>query len=296
MAYKAPDIGTLSAHDYNKIRESFEKFKKTQGRYDSSGDEYKDRFGRTQFDATKAKEAKARQEFKQGGTYGIEDEYRYMVSQGFQPKSMGITPTVEAKKETVQEAAQPNVTANDKDGDGYLDVGDGIPRTASGAIDYRMFVGKDEASRKAAFESFGPQHFGIHALERAQAATGLSIREIEKQAWDQGLRFGEHAAVLRDTQNYQDTGVQDLKDQIATLTTNFDTKIKEYQDTITSMQQTQADEMTRLRNQMNQAVVQAANRPTTLGVRSAGGPPLRATRGATGFFGRGGMRIKSVNI
>lgn len=296
MAYKAPDIGTLSAHDYNKIRESFEKFQKTQGRYDSTGQGRSDRFGRTQFDITKGKEAKARQEFKQGGTYGIEDEYRYMVSQGFQPKSMGITPTVEAKKETVQEAAQPNVTANDKDGDGRLDVG-GIPRTASGAIDYRMFVGKDEASRKAAFESFGPQHFGIHALERAQAATGLSIKEIEKQAWDQGLRFGEHAAVQRDTMNYADTGVQDLKDRIDTLTTNFETQIKEYQDTITGMQQTQTDEMTKLQNQMNQAVVQAANRPTTLGVRSAGNSPrIDATRGATGFFGRGGMRIKSVNI
>tara|TARA_Y100000361_G_scaffold2652_1_gene2291 strand:+ start:362 stop:1246 length:885 start_codon:yes stop_codon:yes gene_type:complete len=294
MAYKAPDIGTLSAHDYNKIRTSFDAFKKTQGKYQGENN----RYGRSQFDRIKSEQAAARQSFKKGGTYGIEDEYRYMVSQGFNPASMAIGSgqASEEAKETVQEAAQPGVTANDKDGDGYLDVG-GIPRTASGAIDFRMFVGKDEASRKAAFEQHGEQHFGINALRRAQQATGLSIKEIEKQAWNQGLRFGEHAAVERDTMNYADTGVQDLKDQIATLTTNFDTKIKEYQDTITNMQRDQKAELSRIQSQMNQAVAQAANRPTTLGVRSAGSSPrIDAIRGATGFFGRGGLRIKSMNI
>lgn len=200
---------------------------------------------------------------------------------------------VEEKK--AESTSVPGATANDKDGDGYLDVG-GIPKTGSGAIDFRMFVGKDEASRKAAFEQHGEHHFGINALRRAQAATGLSIKEIEKQAWDQGLRFGEHASVYRDTQNYQATGVQDLKDQITTLTTSFDTKIKEYQDTITNMQKTNAEEMAKLQSQMNQAVVQAANRPTTLGVKSPGKPFKAANYGATGFFGRDGMRIKSVNI
>ncbi len=34
--YKAPDIGTLSAHEYNKIRTSFDKYKATQGRYSDS--------------------------------------------------------------------------------------------------------------------------------------------------------------------------------------------------------------------------------------------------------------------
>tara|TARA_B100001778_G_C18603460_1_gene638498 strand:+ start:3281 stop:4171 length:891 start_codon:yes stop_codon:yes gene_type:complete len=296
MAYKAPDIGTLSAHDYNKIRTSFDAFKKTQGKYEGDSSIY--RHERSFFEKAKGEAASARQPFKKGGTYGIEDEYRYMVSQGFNPASMAIGSgqVSEEAKETVQEAAQPGATANDKDGDGYLDVG-GIPKTGSGAIDFRMFVGKDEASRKAAFEQHGEQHFGINALRRAQQATGLGIKEIEKQAWDQGLRFGEHAAVERDTGNYADTGVQDLKDQITTLTTNFDTKLKEYQDIITNMQRDQKAELGRIQSQMNQAVVQASNRPTTLGVRAAGGSPiLSAARGATGFFGRSGMRIKSMNV
>ena len=292
--YKMPDIGTLSAHDYNKIRTSFDAFKKTQGKYEGNP---RFKHGRSLFERAKGEAATARQPFKKGGTYGIEDEYRYMVSQGFSPASMSIGGAAEEQpKETVQEAAQPGATANDKDGDGYLDVG-GVPKTDSGAIDFRMFVGKDEASRKAAFEQHGEQHFGINALRRAQQATGLSIKEIEKQAWNQGLRFGEHAGVERDSANYADTGVQDLKDQIATLTTSFDAKLKEYQDTITNMQRDQKAELGRIQSQMNQAVVQASNRPTTLGVRAAGGSPiLSAARGATGFFGRSGMRIKSMNV
>lgn len=221
------------------------------------------------------------------------NDLRQMYDYVLNYNQAGAAPVEEKKAEST---SVPGATANDKDGDGYLDVG-GIPRTASGAIDFRMFVGKDEASRKAAFEQHGEQHFGINALRRAQQATGLSIKEIEKQAWNQGLRFGEHAAVERDTMNYADTGVQDLKDQITTLTTNFDTKIKEYQDIITGMQTTQTEEMAKLQSQMNQAIAQAANRPTTLGVRSAGNSPrIDAIRGATGFFGRGGLRIKSMNI
>jgi len=297
--YKAPDIRSLSAFDINKIQQSLNKYKSTQGSYrDAPGYDPSQRGFRTQFEEAKRKAAEPRRQFQSGSDYGIEDEYRYMVSQGFKPESMqiGSGQVSEEAKKTAQEAAQPGVTANDKDGDGYLDVG-GIPRTASGDIDFRMFVGKDEASRKAAFEQHGEQHFGINALRRAQAATGLSIKEIEKQAWNQGLRFGQHAAVERDTRNYADTGVQNLRDQITTMTTNFDTKLKEYQDTITNMQRNQAEELSRIQNQMNQAVAQAANRPTTLGVRSAGtSPRIDAIRGATGFFGRGGLRIKSVNI
>ena len=86
MAYKAPDIGTLSAHDYNKIRTSFDAFKKTQGKYQGENN----RYGRSQFDRIKGEQAAARQSFKKGGTYGIEDEYRYMVSRGFNPASMAI--------------------------------------------------------------------------------------------------------------------------------------------------------------------------------------------------------------
>ena len=88
--YQAPNINTLSAHEYNKIRTSLDKYKATQttpaGGFDS-------RYQRNRhFAAGKEAEA-ARKEFKSGKDYGIEDEYRYMVSQGFRPESIQQTPT-----------------------------------------------------------------------------------------------------------------------------------------------------------------------------------------------------------
>ena len=96
MAYKAPSIKSLSAHEYNKIRTSLDAYKKTQGRYsDSSMYDPNQRGNRTQFEMAKAKAAAPRRQFKRG-SYGIEDEYRYMVSQGFRPESMQVAPQTAA--------------------------------------------------------------------------------------------------------------------------------------------------------------------------------------------------------
>ena len=88
--YQAPDINTLSAHEYNKIRTSLDKYKATQtkpaGGFDS-------RYERTRFDMAGREAEAARKEFKSGKDYGIEDEYRYMVSQGFRPGSIQQTQT-----------------------------------------------------------------------------------------------------------------------------------------------------------------------------------------------------------
>ena len=170
MAYEAPAIGTLSAHDYGKIQRSLDAYLKTQGKFDATGDSYNDRVGRTRFELTKREAAKAREAFKSGSTYGIEDEYRYMVSQGFQPTAMqtAAAPVEERKK---------------------------IP----GGIDLRSYLGEGTA------EAWGDKHFGVNALNRVLAQfPQMTIRQIEDIAGMQGLEFGRHARIKAD-QAYAET-------------------------------------------------------------------------------------------
>ena len=89
MSYKAPDISTLSAHEYNKIRQSYDAYNQLR-----SDDGYK---GAPRHNPNINREIAARrayvdrQPFKRG-SYGIEDEYRYMVSQGFKPAPSAAAP------------------------------------------------------------------------------------------------------------------------------------------------------------------------------------------------------------
>ena len=90
--YTAPDIGNLSAHDYNKIRTSFDQYQATQNRPRGLS-----RMERGQFDNAGRQAKAAREGVQRGGSYGIEDEYRFMLSQGFQPQ--GLTPIPAAQTE-----------------------------------------------------------------------------------------------------------------------------------------------------------------------------------------------------
>jgi hypothetical protein len=95
MAYTAPDISQLSAYDLNKIQQSLNKYTATQGSYkDAPGWDPSQRGFRSQFEIAKEKAAAPRRQFQRGSGYGIEDEYRYMVSQGFEPSaSQPVAPT-----------------------------------------------------------------------------------------------------------------------------------------------------------------------------------------------------------
>ena len=90
--YTAPDISNLSAHDYNKIRTSFDQYQATQNRPRGLS-----RMERGQFDNAGRQAKAAREGVQRGGSYGIEDEYRFMLSQGFQPQ--GLTPIPAAQTE-----------------------------------------------------------------------------------------------------------------------------------------------------------------------------------------------------
>ena len=93
------DINNLTAHEYNQVRQSFDAYNATQTR---PAEGFDSRFDRTQFDIAKGEAYAARKDF-QRGDYGIEDEYRYMLSQGFNPS--GRTPQA-AQQQQQTTAAQ----------------------------------------------------------------------------------------------------------------------------------------------------------------------------------------------
>ena len=100
----APDIRSLSAFDINKIQQSLNKYKATQGSYrDAPGYNPNQRGFRSQFEMAKREAAAPRREFQKGSDYGIEDEYRYMVSQGFRPESMQVAPQQPAAAAPVEQ-------------------------------------------------------------------------------------------------------------------------------------------------------------------------------------------------
>ncbi len=88
MSYTAPDISTLSAHEYNKIRQSYDAYQQSQRPIRRRGFDKGVYVGTLphQSDAKKARAPHKR------GSYGIEDEYRYMVSQGYKPAPSAAAP------------------------------------------------------------------------------------------------------------------------------------------------------------------------------------------------------------
>lgn len=103
----APDIGSLSAHEYNKVRQSFDAYNKLQTKTPYSGAPRHDPNRGRRISANKAAQARAPHK---RGSYGIEDEYRYMVSQGFKPESMQVAPQTAAPAQQEQAPQQQQTT------------------------------------------------------------------------------------------------------------------------------------------------------------------------------------------
>ena len=275
--YKAPDIGTLSAHEYNKIRTSFDAYKKTQGKFSGivDADYADDRYSRNQFNRIKTEQAKARKPFKQGKEYGIEDEYRYMVSQGFKPESMQIA----------QQQQDTTTTAVEEPVAGYS------PTELDTGPDPNNFINRFGGNKETM------AHSGLASVKAAEAAR-LSISEIQRMGREQGISFG-HRAQEYFKQNQAPSAEDLFADQIKAMqdmfTQSMQTQMTQYQ----QMQQAQDERMAALQQQMQQAMV-AQQRPTVAGVKmaeGAGGTAMQiARRGVTGAFGRRGMRISGLNV
>ena len=111
--YTAPNISNLSAHDYNKVRTSFDQYQETLKGTARPG---VDR-GPGYRDMRSANAASlARESFKKG-SYGIEDEYRFMLSQGFKPQGLTPVPAAPAPE------PEPQRTTGPVEEPGRLDVG-----------------------------------------------------------------------------------------------------------------------------------------------------------------------------
>ena len=88
--------------------------------------------------------------------------------------------------------------------------------------------------------------------------------------------------------------------QIAAMQQGFQESMQQQASQFAQMQQVQQDRMEAIQKQMLQAQMSAANRPEVAGVKTATGSSGTdmqiARRGATGAFGRSGMRIKGLNV
>ena len=221
-----PDIRSLSAYDLNKIQQSLSQYKATQGDYRNSPMYDPNQRGlKSQFDRDKREAAATRSPFQSGSSYGIEDEYRYMVSQGFKPQA--AQPAQPAAAEPVASQQQP--------------------------------------------QQYKPEQLKVKSQE-----------PVEK---------GPTAA---------DLAVERLTDQISKMQSDYTAGLERQAKMFAEQAAEQEKRMSDLQQQMIQSTVMAAERPKTVGVKAATGTAGTlmsiARRGATGAFGRGGMRISSLNV
>ena len=97
-----------------------------------------------------------------------------------------------------------------------------------------------------------------------------------------------------------DLAIQKLNDTISSLTSGFQTQLKDQSNQFAQIQAAQEERMAGLQNMMIQQAASQAERPTVTGVKtatgSAGDAMQVARRGVSGTFGRRGMRISSLNV
>lgn len=292
MAYSAPDIKSLSAFDINKIQQSLSEYQKTQGSFNATGQGYSDRVGRTNFERIKAQSAAARKPFQSGKNYGIEDEYRYMVSQGFRPESMQIAPPQTqptAQAQSTPEPAPKTVTSN---------IPAYQPKTSSGSGIFDKYALVWPQDNKLGFGRESYEAAIAAGLTHTQLAEGLVGQRVGKYA-TQKITEGVAAEKQKSqpsktpttTSTPSDDGsaavISQLRTDISDLTTNFANQMKEMQ---SSFAQSMASRNTRGRVQG----IRTANRGT-------GGATQQQLqrRGVKGTFGRGGdrlLKISSLNV
>jgi hypothetical protein len=312
MSYTAPEIGLLSAHDYNKIRTSFDAFKISQQPANQQpGYDPFSRTFRSQWDRAAAEAKSARKPYKSGGSYGIEDEYRYLVGEtDFRPTVM------------YSEASTADDGGNDGPTQGTSSRPTGFNPTylpTDGSRAYEGIAGGVDIFT----ESIGPDGtnygvgFGPGDLRRAreEGYTDTAIKEFLEQKYGgfaiadpikAELGIGQAAAGGGGTTTTDPAGSDGdsiasmLAAQIAQMQSSFMQSMQQQTQHFQQMQAAQQERMAALQQQMMQA--QVANRPReqVSGVKTAvgeSGTPMQiARRGVTGAFNRRGMRISNINV
>ena len=97
-----------------------------------------------------------------------------------------------------------------------------------------------------------------------------------------------------------DLAVERLTEQMQAREASFQASLQQQAQLFAEQAIAQEQRMSDLQQQMIQSTVMASERPKTVGVKAATGAAgtqmAIARRGATGAFGRGGMRISSLNV
>lgn len=179
--YKAPEIGQLSAHDYEKVKKSFGIYtaKPRQIRTTSRSDRGRVPTIDDPADVIRIEEArKAREPFKKG-KYSIEDEYRYMVSQGFKPESMQVAPQQQQAADPVEEPETsvftPEVLARGKPGPGQSEQPQG-PDFAS------LFADQISSMQQMFQQSMQQQQTQYMQMQQAQDERMAALQQQMQQS------------------------------------------------------------------------------------------------------------------
>lgn len=169
MSYRAPDISTLSAHEYNKIRQSFDNYRSSQtkpaGGFDS-------RWERSRFETARNQSKAARAPHKRG-SYGIEDEYRYMVSQGYKPAPSA------AAAPAAQPAPTPPRNTGPIDSPSRLPVGNQRQQSSFDPMAMMMLPLLMEALKPKPVPKIPEPTTYASAGQAAQSAPGVKIKRSE---------------------------------------------------------------------------------------------------------------------
>lgn len=265
----ATRIQDLNAYSMAQIQQSLNKFNQDYTAY-SSGNAWDKVNLRDPFSG--------RAQFKSGSGYGIEDEYRYMQSQGFVgEKAGGSAPAAETQAETTTTTKTDpvinNVYGNEIDN-----------RTAS------------KPAAKDFIDRFGGNketyaHSGLGGVRAAEAA-GYSIAQIQQMGIDQGISFGSGAQTYFNQQRQKtfDDQLTAMAQQNAAnlkqLTIDQNTRL----DKMDADQQRRSDELAAGQRtyQQNQA------RSGQLGALQIGGSAETPRTGGTQGFKRRKLQINPV--
>ena len=310
--YKAPDIGLLSPHDYNKIRTSFDAFKITQqpaNQQPGYATHWSDRHFRSHWDRAAREARSLREDYKSGDSYGIEDEYRYLIGEtDFRPTVMfsEASPTEESNDgPTMGTSSRPtgfNPTYLPSDGSrAYEGMAGGIDifteSIGPDGTNYGVGFGpgdlrraREEGYTDVAIKEFLEQKYGGFAIAdpiKAELGIGQAAADGGGTTTDSAGSDGDSIASM-------------LAAQIAQMQSSFMQSMQQQTQHFQQMQTAQQERMAALQQQMMQA--QVANRPReqVSGVKTAvgeSGTPMQiARRGVTGAFNRRGMRISNINV
>ena len=182
----------------------------------------------------------ARQGYKSGSGYGIEDEYRYMVGEkGFVgERAAGAAPASDSNNNNTQNNNSTPATINNP----YADEIDNRTASKPAAKDFITRFGGNTDTMA---------HSGLSAVKRAEAA-GYSIAQIQQMGIDQGISFGSGAQTYFNQQRQKS-----FDDQLAAI----------QQQNAANLQQLTIDQNTRLDKMA--AEQKAASEKLALGQRTS---------------------------